>query len=62
LLGHALQHFVVPHPPCDLVPAIPVKSGFIAIASGHLQLLFVRRRVSAITPLQSRGASVPWLE
>jgi hypothetical protein len=60
LLGQALQHGVVPYPPRDLLLAIPVKSGFVAIASGHLQLLFVQRRMNAITLQQScDDASVP---
>jgi hypothetical protein len=50
---------MVPYPPRDFLPAIPVKSGSIAIASGHLELLFVQRRMSAITLQQSRDASVP---
>jgi hypothetical protein len=40
---------VVSYPPRNLLLAIPVKSGFIAIATRHLQLLFVQRRISAIT-------------
>jgi endonuclease/exonuclease/phosphatase family metal-dependent hydrolase len=62
LFGPALQHCAVSLPPRNLLLAITMKSGSIAIASGHLQLLFVQRRMSAITLPQPRGVSVPWIK
>jgi hypothetical protein len=62
LLGQPFQHFTIPFPPRNLLLAIAMKSGSIAIASGHLQLLLVQRWMNAITLPQPRGVSVPWIK
>jgi hypothetical protein len=38
-LSQGLQHFLIALTAADLLPAPPVKSGFVAIDSGHVYLL-----------------------
>jgi len=39
-LGHILQHLLITQAAADLLPAPPVKSGFVSVYTGHYFYLF----------------------